>query len=260
MWPREHGSWAVLLAPLLIGLAAAGGGPPAAALALAVAAFGGFCLRVPLQSLASRAPAPRAAAWAAGFGALAAAGTAPLLFHYGRWGLLGFAVPAGGMLASSIRANLQRRTFSLANEAAGILTLCLGAPAAYYAASGRLTGEAWSAWGLCSAYFLGPVFHVKLAALQHRAASDPAALPALRRMARLSLGYHAAALAAAAGAAAAGGLPRLAVLPFAAALLKTWSRTRTAPAKADFRRLGFQEVAYTCLFALAACAGYALPI
>src|SRR4051812_46605444 len=135
MWPREHGSWAVLIAPILVGFAAAGGGPPLAVAAFALLAFGGFCLRVPLQSLASSRPAPEAARYASVFGGSALLGLAPLLAVYGRWGLLLFGVPAAGMLVFNIRANLGHRTFTLLNEAAGVMTLCLGAPAAYYAAS-----------------------------------------------------------------------------------------------------------------------------
>ena len=258
MWPREHGSWAVLAAPILVGLAAAGGGPPAAVLAFACAALGGFCLRVPLQSLASPAPAPEAARWASGFSALAAAGALPLFLYYGRWGLLAFAVPAAAMLAFNIRANLSRQAFSLPNEAAGILTLCLGAPAAFYAATGHVSAAAWSAWALSSVYFLGPIFHVKLAGLQHRGASDPSTRSALEKMGRLSIASHAGALAAAAAAAASGWAPWLAVLPFAASLHKTWRRSRSAPSKVDFRRLGYLEVAYSCLFTLALAAGYHL--
>jgi hypothetical protein len=251
MWPKEHGSWAVLAAPILVGLAVAGGGPPAAVLAFAGAALGGFCLRVPLQSLFSRTPAPEAPRWAAGFSILAAAGAVPLFLYYGRWGLLAFAVPAAGMLAFNIRANLARQAFSFPNEAAGILTLCLGAPAAFYAATGRTSAEAWSAWVLSSLFFIGPVFHVKLAALQHRGAADPAMRPAIEKMGRLSIAYHAAALAAAITLADFDLSPWLALIPFGASMHKTWRRSRLAPAKVDFRRLGYQEVAYTCLFALA---------
>lgn len=251
MWPKEHGSWAVLAAPILVGLAIAGGGPPLLLLAFACAALGGFCLRVPLQSLASRAPAAGAARWAAGFSVLAAAGALPLLFAYGRWGLLAFGVPAALMLAFNIRANLARQAFSFTHEAAGILTLCLGAPAAFYAATGTASPEAWSAWALASLFFTGPVFHVKLAALQHRGASDPAVLPAIRKSGRLSIAYHAAALAAAITLADFELAPWLVVIPFAASLLKTGHRSRLAPGKVDFKRLGFQEVAYSCFFVLA---------
>ena len=57
----------------------------------------------------------------------------------------------------------------------GILGLCLGAPAAFYAARGALSGDAWLAWGFSALYFLGPIFDVKAAALRHRMFVDQSA-------------------------------------------------------------------------------------
>ena len=258
MWPREHGAWAVLAVPPLVGLAAVGGAPWPIVVLFSLAAFGAFCLRVPVQSLASRAPAPEAPLWTLLFAGTAAAGGLPLLLHYGRLWLLAFAVPGAVMLAFNVHANLNRRAFSLANEVAGILTLCLGAPAAAYAATGAQALPGWMAWALCAAYFIGPVFHVKMAALQHRGAADPALAPALRRMRRVSADYHVVALGLVALAAALDWAPALAVVPFAATLYRTWRRGAAAPARVDFQRLGYQEVAYATLFAVALVLGYRL--
>jgi len=192
--PREHGSWAVLAAPILVGLAAAGGGPAGAVAAFAAAALGAFLIRTPLQSLLSAQPAPGAALWLAGYAALAAAGALPLFFSYARWGLLGFAVPAAILMAMNLRANQKRQTFSFANEIFSILGLCLGAPAAFYAAGGSLPVEAWLAWGLSALYFLGPIFDVKAAALRHRVSADKSMQGDWARMKRASLVYSAAAL------------------------------------------------------------------
>lgn len=258
MMPREHGSWAVLIAPILVGFAVAGGAAWSVAGLFCLAALGGFLIRVPVQSLASPKPAPEAWRWALGEAALTAAGALPLLFARERWGLLGFAVPAGALMAYNLRANQQRETFSYANEVLGIFGLCLGAPAAFYAARGFLTPAAWAAWTLCGAYFLGPIFDVKASALRHRASVDKAMLPALARARKVALGYHAAALAAVAAAGLAGWTPWLAAVPFAAALHKTWRRSLLPPGKVDFKRLGFEEVGYSVLFAAAVSAGYLL--
>lgn len=253
--PREHGSWAVLIAPLVVGLAAAGGGPPPPVLLLCLAACGGFLLRAPLQSLASGAPAAGALAWFAAFAGLAIVGAGPLLLVYRRWQLLAFAVPAGGMLALNLHLNRTRRAFSPLNETAGILVLCLGAPAVFYAARGALAPAAWLAWALCGLYFIGPVFFVKLAGLQHRAAAGAAQSGALEKMRRASLAYHAAALGAVLLAAIFGWVAPPAPLPFAAALHKTWRRGRLGSGKVDFRRLGYQEIGYACFFTAVLAAG-----
>lgn len=252
MLPREHGAWAVLAAPILVGFFAAGGGSPGILLSFSCAALGGFCLRTPLQALLSPAPPPEARAWLAGYALWAGAGAAGLLFGYGRWGLLAFALPAGAALAFNLRQNMSRKALSLANEIIGIAALCLGAPAAFYAARGEMSPQGWAAWLVCALYFLGPVFHVKLAALQHRMAPE-AALAGMRRAGKA---YHAAALAAVGVGALAGVLPGPAVLPFFAALLKNFRRAAAAPGKVDFRRLGYQEVGYSLFFVAALAYGY----
>ena len=97
---------------------------------------------------------------------------------------------------------------------------------------------------------MGPIFHVKMAALQHRAAMDPTALPKLERMRRLSMAYHGLTLAAVIGWAASGGVPMAAAIPFAAAFLKTLLRGARAPERVDFHSLGYAEVAYSVLFVI----------
>ncbi len=249
----------MLVAPVAAGLAASRGGPPAAVLFFCAAALGGFLLRTPLQVLFF-SKQDRAAAWAslALYGALALGGLAPLLLRYGRLGLLDFALPAGALLAADLLVQRGRRSFGLWSELSGILVLCLGAPAAYYAARGSLGADAWGAWALSALFFSGPVFHVKLAALQHRAASSAGLGGAVSRARRASVLYHGAALAAVALGTVLGRVPALAALPLAAALLKTWRRGAAPPAKTDFRALGYREVGYSVFFALCVSAGYLL--
>ena len=182
--------------------------------------------------------------------ALTAAGFLPLIGPLGRRQLLLFAVPAVLLLAENLAANRAGRRFSAFNEAAGVLGLCLGAPAAYYAASAGLGPRAWTLWLLCSAFFLGPIFHVKMAALQHRAALDSSALPKLDGMRRLSVLYHGLVWAAVLAWIVSGALPAAAAIPFAAAFLKTVLRGCQAPERVDFRSLGFAEVGYSVLFVI----------
>jgi uncharacterized membrane protein YecN with MAPEG domain len=256
MLPKEHGSWAVLIAPVVAGFAAAGGSSPAVILLFSCAALGGFLLRPPLQSLVS--PKPDSGAWPslALYGLLTLGGVLPLLIAYGRLGLLGFAAPAGALLAMDLFVHRGKRSFSMATELSGIAILCLGAPAAFYTARGSLTLDAWCVWALSALFFAGPVFHVKMAALQHRASADRSLAGELERMRRMSLTYHSLVLIAVVAAAAFSLVPIPAPLPFALALAKTWRRGARPPAKVDFRRLGYQEVGYSIFFALVLAAGY----
>ena len=249
MLPREHGAWAILIGPIFVGLLGAPVFSPAAAAALFVlGALAAFLIRSPLQALLAKPGDRRAWGWLAFYAALALGAFAPLILLIGCWKLLFFAVPSGLLLAENLTANRSGRRFSAFNEGAGVLGLCLGAPAAYYAASFQLDARAWSLWLLCSAFFLGPIFYVKMAALQHRAVADKSALAALALMSRRSLVYHGLTLAAVVLWAATGGVSALVAIPFFAALIKTVLRGLRAPERVNFQSLGYAEVGYSILF------------
>lgn len=254
--PKEHGSWAVLIAPVVAGFAAASGAPAAVVGLFSCAALGGFLMRPPLQSLVSGKQ--EAGLWPSllAYAGLALAGALPLLLAYGRWGLLAFAAPAGVLLAIDLYVHRGRRSFSFWTELSGIAMLCLGAPAAYYTARGSLSADAWFAWVLSVLFFSGPVFHVKMAALQHRASIDGSLSGELEGMRRASLTYHSLVLMAVIAAAGLSLVPMLTPLPFALALAKTWSRAVQAPAKVNFQRMGYQEVGYSAVFTLIMAVGY----
>lgn len=248
MLPREHGAWAILIAPILVGLLGAPSFSPAAATLFSLGALAAFLSRTPLQALLAKPGDRRAQGWLAFYAALTAGAFLPLIVVLGCWKLLLFAVPAGLLMAENLNANKSGRRFSAFNEASGVMGLCLGAPAAYYAASFQLDARAWSLWLLCAAFFLGPIFYVKLAALQHRAVADKSALPSIAIMSRRSATYHGLALIAVVFWAAGGGIPALVVIPFAAALVKTLLRGARPPARVDFKSLGYAEVGYSTMF------------
>lgn len=248
MLPREHGAWAILIAPILVGLAGAPSLSPAAAALFVLGSLAVFLSRTPLQALLAKPRDRQAQGWLAFYAALAAGAFAPLILLLGCWKLLYFAVPSAVLLVQNLLMNRAGKRFSAFNEAAGVFGLCLGAPAAYYAASFQLDARAWSLWLLCSLFFLGPIFYVKMAALQHRAVADPGALPALSVMRGRSTLYHALSMAAVAAWAATGGIALAATIPFAASLMKTVLRGRRPPERVDFKALGYAEVGYSALF------------
>ncbi|MBI2386944.1 MAG: YwiC-like family protein [Elusimicrobia bacterium] len=250
MMPKEHGAWAILIAPIAVGLIGAPSVSPAAAALFVLGSLAVFLSRTPLQALLAKPGDRRAWGWLAFYAALAAGAFVPLIVVLGCWKLLYFAVPSGLLLAENLLANRSGQRFSAFNEAAGVFGLCLGAPAAYYATSFTLDARAWALWLLCSAYYLGPIFYVKMAALQHRAAGDPAAAPAIAAMRRRSTIYHGLTLAGVAAWAASGGVPAVAAVPFAAALAKTVLRGRRPPARVDFKALGYSEVGYSVVFVI----------
>ncbi|MBI3297236.1 MAG: YwiC-like family protein [Elusimicrobia bacterium] len=251
MLPREHGSWVMLLVPPVLGWAAAGGGPAGAAALFALGTAGAFLLRTPLGVLLESPGHPAARRWVLSCAAAAAAGFGGLAALYGRWGLLLMVPPDGGALAVALRNQRRRRAMSEANELVGIAGLSLGAPAAWYAASGAWEpGAAWL-WALCALFFSGPVFHVKMLVSRRAASARGAPVEAARRAdgaRRLSLAYHGAAAAAVAAAAAGGAVPAGALLPFGASAAKSaWWAARQGPGL-ELKKVGWQEVGWTALF------------
>lgn len=256
MLPKEHGAWAILVAPILVGLIGTPSVSPAAAALFCLGSLAVFLVRTPLQALLAKPGDRQALGWLAFYGFLAAGAFLPLIVVLGCWKLAYFAFPAVLLLVQNLFANKAGRRFSAFNEAAGVLGLCLGAPAAYYAASFTLDSRAWAMWLLCSAYFLGPIPYVKMAALQHRAVNDKAALPALDGMSRRAAAYHALALVAVGAWAATGGVPALVIFPFAAALAKVALRARRPPERVDFKALGYAEIGYSVLFVILTGLGF----
>lgn len=262
MWnialPKEHGAWAVLIVPILLGQLAVGGAPAGAVLAFWGAALGAFLLRTPLLAYL-RQPSNRAAlGFCAAYGLAAAAGLAALVGVYDRVALAAFAAPGVVVTVMHLRATLKRQALSLSNEALGIAGLTLGAPAAVYAFGGGLDSRAWGLWALNAMYFLGPIFHVKLAALGHRASVDPRALPLLPSARRRSLAYHSLAAAAAGTLAFLGIVPPLAGFALLAPVYKAAMLTRQEPSKVSFSALGYREVGHSAFFLALVALAYRL--
>lgn len=256
MLPREHGSWAILVAPPVLGWAAAGGGPAGAGVFFAMGLLGAFLLRTPLGA-PTEAGARR---WSAAYALLAAAGFGGLGLAYGRWRLSVLGLPGAAALGVTLWNQARRRGMREANELVGIAGLCLGAPAAWFAASGRWEPGAARLWALCALYFAGPVFHVRML-VTRRIAMAPGAPVAARGKAdaaRLgSLVAHAGALAAVAAAGRARLVPDWSVLPFALALAKTAWWGRYQPPRLELKKVGWQELGWTCVFVVLNLRGYA---
>ena len=105
--------------------------------------------------------------------AVAAVTLVPLVVFLGRWKLLYFAAPIGLILVVTLTAGKSSRRLTAFHEAAGVLGLCLG--------DRRPITRPTAAWvpkhgpyGCFARHFLGPIFHVKMAALQHRVATGGA--------------------------------------------------------------------------------------
>lgn len=254
--PSEHGSWAMMFTPFVIGAGVAGilSAPlwlcGAAALAL-------FLARQPLGLLArvrrgkARAnDGPAAWFWSALLLAVAAGAGAWLLL-LGRWAILWLAVPAGIVLALTLALSARLGPRQLSVELLGVAGLALSAPAAYVAATGHLDLTAWLTWLLSAAHSVISVLYVRLRIDEtHDRASHP------QRMA--VIGAHGLALAAVVGGALGGWIPPLVMLPLALLLLRAvyvgWRRPRVA----NIVRFGLAETGFALAFAGLIVAAFAL--
>lgn len=223
---REAGSWYMLAAAALVGLAAGRWLLPGALTCLAAAAAWGAAQGPPRQR------------WPLGTAALALG--LWVLFGYRRPGMLLLGAAAVVLLAARRRA----RRGSWADQGVGIALTAALAPGVAYAAGG--TVAAIAAAGLAvAAHLTGGLVRVRRAT--GRARIPPAVPEAVGALA----------LGAAAGA---GWAPPLLPLAFLPGLWRSVARAPGRPrGPGDFRRLGRQEVVITAgfvaLFALAARIG-----
>ncbi|MCS6845794.1 MAG: YwiC-like family protein [Caldilineales bacterium] len=259
--PTEHGAWSWLLVPWLAG-AVVGLAAPAraeqASLALLLTLVGGlsaYMVRQPAtaylrirQGRGREADRPLALGWMAGFSLLALGCLVGLLL-LGRTALLGLAIPFLALLAAYLLAAAAGRAAmrSLGMELAGAAGLALSAPAAYIAASGRLTPTALALWALLALQNVAGVLYVR------QRLADTKGQPGHRR---LTLAGHGAAFVAVAAAAAVGAVPWLAAVPFAGFLARAvWAVQQPRPIP-NVKRFGFMEIGVEILGAALMAAGF----
>ncbi len=178
-WPADHGSWAFLLSPLVIGLFA-GGRLTTISIYLVVAACMGHLIRQPItvavKVLSRRRPRedlPAALFWTtvyAGIGLVHVLGLVLQGFGY----LLALAVP--GMLVFAwylvlVSRRRERRQLGVELLAAGVLALI--APAGLWAGVGEPLPIGWLLWLLVWCQSAASILHVQLRLDQRRLESPP---------------------------------------------------------------------------------------
>ncbi len=196
--PKEHGSWAMLIVPLLLGAVIA----PVwhwRVLALLVAAFGFFLVRFPLATLVKTRRRTRTNRiylwqWVIIYGAVTVFSGGWLLFAQRLWWLAPMGVIGGLLLAFHLWLVARRQEMSVVGELAGIFGLALGAPMAYYTASGQLDTTALALWAINALYFGGTVFYIKLKVRQQPRQPAPDRISERLIKARACLTYQTVAL------------------------------------------------------------------
>jgi len=260
--PKEHGSWAMFGVPLFIGLAAA----PSwqwRALALIVAAFGLFLVRFPLATLVKTRKRPAAdrsglIRWAIVYAALAAIGGGWLILIERLYWLIPIGLLGVSIALLHLWLVARKQEMSAFGELIGIGGLALGAPLAYYAASGQLDGTAAALWLVNALYFGGTVFYIKLKVRQQPRLPAPDRLADRLVKATACLTYQAVVLTIISLLVAFDHMPLLLPVAFVPMTLKVlYGATRWQDKRSlSLPRLGVIELVHAVLFAVIVIAAF----
>ncbi|MCL4395704.1 MAG: YwiC-like family protein [Chloroflexi bacterium] len=257
--PHEHGAWAMLVVPLLVGVGASRVLDIRVVLFL-LAVFGFFMLRYPLVLLVkSRAAEVRenAMRWSVIYAALTSVDAAVLLALTRLWLLIPLGLLGLVSLVVYLWLAARRVEMSTAGEWIGIAGLALGAPGAYLIGRGALDATAVALYALNLLYFGGTVSYIKFKVREQMRSVPPGASWTERIAAgRATVIYHALVLASALVLAVAGILPALAALAFVLPVCKVVGGVSVRPSRLSLTRLGAVETAVTAAFALALLAAY----
>ena len=248
--PREHGAWAMLYVPFLIGALAGSGSSvrmaPVLLLFLSVTLI--FVaresmlewLRARSRGKPSRTASIRLLIYL-GFGGLFGA---PLLVIYERFWL----APLAGLIVLLFVFNtgkaVKGEDRTVIGETVAILGLTLTAPAAYYVIGGTWDSRAWLLWMLCSFYFASSVFYVKLRVHSLNRRREELRRQSWRRCAT----YHVFLTAALVLLGATGSLDLFALVAFSPVLARTFWQLAKPGGRISLRRVGLLEVVYSVIF------------
>lgn len=252
--PREHGAWAMLLVPLVVGALA--GGRLTIPVALTVTAvFFAYLARQPLTLLARaqgrRQRVPLSAPfWFAVYGSIAGLSALLLLLVYGFWLLAPLAALGACLLLAHLLLARRRAEMTVWGEMLGIAALALGGPAVYYVATGAVDREALGLWLLPLLYFGGAVFYVRLRVRVQTRHAPPQGMAARLWAGRSTVLFHVLALGLTALLVGGGLLPLLAPLAYLPATCKAFQGSVAWPRAVNIKRLGILEFVHSFIFVL----------
>lgn len=261
--PGDHGAYAMLLLPLVIGFAVGAmqglqagvaAGPPFILLTLFFLAVFFASDQIEIATKRTINPAARfnARAWLGIYLVVAAVTGLPLLLLWQLWGLLWFILPAALPLVALLLSRRWRKQRSLPVRYLGIAGLTLSAPVAFYVATGRLDTLTLGLWLLCFFYFGSSLFYVHI----WFEAKKNEKLVKLGRVEKLvpnwltavTLFYHLAGFAILALPVLAGWLPWTVFLVFLPLVVKLVMCFRRPPIYIPIKQVGLYEFAQSFVF------------
>jgi hypothetical protein len=252
--PKEHGAWAMLYVPFVLGVAVAGrvNWPVFLLLLSATAVF------VSRESLLVywRARARGREAADAGralllYLALAAAFGSPLIFAFKLFWLIPLGLVGAALLLINGKQAVRMEERGTTGEIMAIVGLTTTAPAAYYAACGRWEMAAFRLWLLSALYMASSVFYIKLRVYRLNPRKQAAAA-AWRSCAF----YHSFLIVALPALIFGGGLGLFAFIAFAPAMVRTFWGMFAPKSRVNLTRAGILEIVYSLVFLICAALGF----
>lgn len=253
MLPKEHGAWAMLLMPYLLGTLVAGWGAGWPSLLLLTSILTLFTASRPLE-LALRDRRSDALVRLVLYAGLGGTAGLFLLIGYHRWALIPLAVAAGAVLGAQLLLRQRRLDRTWPARLASIAALSATSPAAYYASAGSFDHRAVALWLIAFLYSGASVFYVRLYYRPPSKRKTNAEEQAREQMGR----YVGGAVVVMAGAALAGWFPPLGVavmIPPALKLAMAWRKRDSRP---SLKQIGMTEIGYSALFVVLATAAFTL--
>lgn len=266
MFPKEHGGWAMLLLPYIIGLGVAGRIGLESLLFLLGILFV-FMASEPLGVLAKvwrskgRGERPRlgpALRWLSLYLCAAGLATVLLVVLYGRWWLILFGALGLAFLGLQGLLESRRMDRTVSGELVGAVGLALSAPGVYYATLGELEPMALFLWLLTALHSAGSVLYINLRLRHYIARGKCASLGERLALGKDTIAYLVILAAVLSGLNYLGHLPLLALVAFLPLFYKVARGIYRASPRFSFKRLGYFELANSVLFAALLVLSYTL--
>lgn len=253
--PKEHGAWAVLFVPMIVGVGSTGLWP-GRVLLLALSALATFASYVPARILLrdrffvaqGRERVQQARFWLIASFLLGLSFAVPLLMM-GYWYLLPFG--AIGCIGFAVNFGLTRRfPKTITGDLVSVFSLTLSAPAGYYVVLGVLDQTAFLLWLLNFLFFGCSVFYVHMKIRAASLRKEELTWGERMSLGKLNLIYHVAVLAIVSVLAWRHFTPELAALAFVPMAVHAIYGTSKLSSQIRFKNLGFVLVGQAILFAL----------
>lgn len=247
--PKEHGAWAMLYVPFILGVIVARAlNLPVLLLLLSVTAF--FISRESLliwwRARTRGKESTHAGRLLIFYIAISSLSGAPLILVYGMKMLVPMAAAGIILLVLNGRQATQFEDRKLSNELLVIVGLTMTAPAAYYAATGALDATAFWLWGLSALYFASSVFYVRLRIVSINPRKED-----LKRRIRINcLLYHSFLVIGLVVLLATHRLPYFALIAFLPILARTYWNLLKPSRQVNLTRAGVLEIIYSLIFLL----------